>query len=153
MFSSDIFEYWRIRKRNIIISNILGVLLTAGLIYLGYKYIGFEDLFETTISIVLFAIVLWILLSWIIGTILTIAFSGKCDDRLSSIGRSILQIFFGTIASTLTSGGVLFVFFLIWALIKLAVGLAVLAVIFAINFVAYPFTTLIAFIRTRKPKN
>ena len=147
MFFSDIYAYWRMRKRQLIIGNILGAVVAFFIVNSGRA-----ESMSRPEKITVF-VVFWLILSWVMGAMIAVLFSNdSCDDRIISIIHGIGQSIMGTFGALMSHGSFIFIFMLFWGFAKAAIGLAIILVLCVVSIITYPFTTVIAFVRTRHPE-
>lgn len=124
---------WKVRKIQLIIVNVVFAVLGVLTAIEGNIIGGFTT---------------WIFGAWIVGTFL--ASFTKTGDRISRLAYTIGATMFSGVMSAATEGGPFFVVMFAINLVKAFFGCFVLAAVLAFEFVAYPFTTINYFIKSRQ---
>ena len=124
---------WKVRKIQLIIIN--AIFLVIGIIT-AISDRSLMELFE-----------IWIAGSWFVGTI--VANFSKSGDRMSSLLTSFITgMFSGAFAATF-GGNPLFVFVFMIMLFKFMFGMIAICAILCFEFVWYPISSILYFVRSR----
>lgn len=130
----DYRQAWKVRKIQIIVINAIFAVLGIVTVF------SDKNLVE--------GLTLWFFGAWIVETLIS-AFS-KSGDKVSSLARNVgATLFSGTFAAA-SGGSTLWVFFFMISMIKAMFGAAVISAILAFEFVAFPFTSIYYFVRSRQ---
>lgn len=126
---------WKVRKIQLIIVN--AVFAALG----GYVAVVDANIMEGAL--------IWLVGSWMIGTLIS-AFT-KSGDRVSALAYTVGAAIFSGMALSLSEGGsTLWAIVFTWNAIKAAIGMTILAVILAFEFVIFPITTIYYFVKSRQ---
>ena len=125
---------WKVRKIQLIIVNAIFAVIGA--------YAGFEDknLIEGAI--------IWLVGSWLAGTL--IASFTKTGDKVSALAFTVGAAIFSGMAFSMFNGSTFWMIVFTWNMIKAFVGIAIILVILAFEFVIYPITTAYYFAKSRQ---
>lgn len=129
----DYKHIWKVRKIQIIVINVI--------------FAAFGIAVAVTDKNLIEGIGIWIFGAWIVETLVS-AFS-KSGDKMSSLVRNIGASFFSGIFASASGGSTLWVFFFMISLFKAMFGLIAVSAILIVEFVAFPFTTIYYFVKSR----
>ena len=131
----DYVQAWKARKIQLIIVNIICAIIGvwAGLSY-GNIFAG---------------LIMWILGAWVVGTI--VASFTKTGDKISTLVFSVGAAFFAGMLGAAFEGrsAELFAIVFLWNFFKACIGLMILGVILCFEFVVFPVTTIVYFVKSR----
>lgn len=131
---TDYKKAWKVRKIQIIVVNLIFGVISI------YGIISGSNVVET--------LTFWFVGAWLVETMLA-AFS-KSGDRVSSLALNIgASLFSGVFAAT-SGGSVFWVFYFTISIVKAIFGLIVISAILAFEFVAFPFTTLNYYLKSKR---
>ncbi len=131
----DYVHAWKVRKIQIIIVNIFFLLIGIGIA------VNENDI-RTGLTV-------WFFGSWVVETIIS-SFT-KGGGMLSSLGLNAISLVFNGSFAAATGWTLFGVFFLI-AVIRLLIGIIVIVIALALEFVLFPFTTLYYFLKAREAR-
>ncbi len=129
----DYAHAWKVRKIQIIVVNIILLLIGIGVAVSDKQPVE--------------GLAIWFFGSWIVGTLIS-SFS-KSGDKISSLALNVVSVMFNGAFAAVT-GGPLFIFFFMFAVVKCVIGVIVLGVVLAFEFVAFPITTIYYYIKSRE---
>ena len=136
LYMLDYKKMFKMRLIQIIVVNIIMIAVT---IWLYREGDSFLDVFE-----------LWFFGSWLIESIIPL--TSKHGGKFSEYAASIVELFFAS-SLTMFAGEFCSPLLVIWLFVimcKLFFGAIALGVIIAVEFIAYPFTTVYYYIKSKR---
>lgn len=132
----DYVQAWKVRKIQLIIVNIICAIIG---VWAGLSY-----------GNILFGLFTWILGAWVVGTI--VASFTKTGDKISTLAYSVgAAVFAGMLGAAFEGRNAeLFAIVLLWNAVKASIGVIIIGVILCFEFVVFPVTTIVYFVKSRQ---